>query len=189
MKEQRISRLGLWLGFILLVACTPFSPVLPTVVPVPVNTLTPTATIAAATPTHDPSPTPENCNTGWNWAYGVASEEFVQSVQAMMVTAQISGTVRVSTFGENDGCGRYHAMSTDFAFTIPVPDPTDEATVSPLAETVTQLAQTANQGENRPAPNLGNIEIAFENDSQRCYWRRSGVVGEWNKRCEAVTNS
>lgn len=176
--------LGLLVWAMMVVACTPVAQTATTVVPV--VTVPPTETVAAATITPDPSPTPENCNTGWNWASGTAPAEFAQAVQGMMVTAQISGTVNVSTFGENDACGRYHAMSTDFAFTVPVPDPVAETSVAPLAETLLQLAQTANQSENRPAPNLGNIEIAFENASQRCYWRRSG--NEWNTRCEAVGN-
>lgn len=189
MKKFWIIGSGRWFWLLIMVACTPFSPATPTATPNLSVTLPPTETIAAASLTSDPSPTPENCITGWMWAYGTAPDEFVQVVQTMMATAQISGTVRVSTYGENDGCGRYHAMSTDFTFTIPTPDPTDEVALAPLADTLTQLAQTANQGENRPAPNLGNLEITFENDVQRCYWRRSGGAGEWNKRCEVVGNS
>lgn len=181
-------------GWLLLAACTPFSQAPATltsppdsvivtevvVVTVPVVTLSPTET--ATPPITVEPPTPENCSMGWSWATGPGEPEFAQTVQAMMATAQISGTVRVSTYGENDGCGRYHAMSTDFTFTIPVPDPTDEVALAPQAEVLLQLAQTANQGENRPAPNLGNLEIAFTNDSQRCYWQRSGT--QWNIRCE-----
>ena len=183
-------------GWLLLAACTPFSQAPATFTPpsdsvilteviavtVPVVTVAPTETATATPFVTIAPPTPENCNTGWSWATGPDEPEFAQVVQKMMATAQISGTVRVSTYGENDGCGRYHAMSTDFTFTIPVPDPTNEAALAPQAEALLQLAQTANQDETRPAPNFGNLEIAFTNDSQRCYWRHSGA--EWNIRCE-----
>lgn len=118
---------------------------------------------------------------GWSWATGPGEPEFAQTVQAMMAMVPISGTVRVSTYGENDGCGRYHAMSTDFAFTIPVPDPTDEAALAPLAGALLQLAETANQGETRPAPNRGNIAVVFTHEAQQCTWRYAGF--EWNKTC------
>ncbi len=183
-------------GWLLLVACTPFAQTPATLTPlpdpatptplspatIPVLTVAPTETATAAPPVTVVPPTPENCNTGWSWATGPDEPQFAQVVQTMMATAQISGTVRVSTYGENDGCGRYHAMSTDFTFSIPVPDPTDEAALAPQAEALLQLAQTANQDETRPDPNFGNLEIVFTNDSQRCYWRRSGA--EWNIRCE-----
>ena len=179
--------------WLLLAACTPFSQTPATltsppdsvivtevvVVTVPVVTLSPTET--ATPPITVEPPTPENCSMGWSWATGPDEPKFAQVVQEMMATAQISGTVRMSTYGENDGCGRYHAMSTDFTFTIPVPDPTDEAALAPQAGALLHLAQTANQGETRPAPILGNIAIVFTHEAQQCTWRYAGV--EWNKTC------
>lgn len=178
----------------LFVACTPFSPAPATVTPT-FASVTPTIELTVASPIVTLSPTEtatvivtvemaasENCSTGWSWAIGPEEPEFAKTVQEMMSAVPISGTVRVSTYGENDGCGRYHAMSTDFTFTIPVPDPADEVALAPQAETLLQFAQTANQGADRPAPNLGNLEVAFTGNGQRCYWRRSGV--EWNIRCE-----
>ena len=181
-------------GWLLLVACTPFAQTPATLTPlpdpatptalipatIPVLTVAPTATVTP--PVTVAPPTPENCSTGWSWATGPDEPGFAQVVQEMMATAQISGTVRVSTYGENDGCGRYHAMSTDFTFTIPVPDPTDEAALGPQAEALLQLAQSANQDETRPAPNFGNLEIVFVNEAQYCTWHKTS--NKWNIWCE-----
>jgi hypothetical protein len=80
---------------------------------VPVPTATPT-------PASIPDGIPTSCMGGWTWAYGSVPPEFITQVQDAMTASGLDGSVQASTFGENDGCGAYHAMSVDDVFTVRV---------------------------------------------------------------------
>jgi hypothetical protein len=160
----------------LLVACTPATPNTQTI-----TTSSPTET--ATTPIVTEVTTPLSCEGGFSWAYGTASPEFAQWVETALATAQITGTVKVSTFGENDACGDYHPMSTDYVFVIPVADLTDTVTLSSIGEQIMTIVRAAADQENRPAPNIGNVSIQFQAGEQVCRWQYQNE-NKWDSDCD-----
>lgn len=170
----------------LLVACAPVTPNTQTI-----TTISPTETATApivteeavTTPIVTEVTTPLSCEGGFSWAYGTASPEFAQWVETTLATAQITGTVKVSTFGENDACGHYHAMSTDYVFVIPVADLTDTVTLSSIGEQIMTIVRAAADQENRPAPNIGNVSIQFQAGEQVCRWQYRNE-NEWDSDCD-----
>jgi len=163
----------------LLVACTPTTPNTPTITTT--TTISPIEVITS--PTATDAFTPRSCAGGFSWAYGTASPEFAQWVETALATAQITGTVKVSTFGENDACGDYHAMSTDYVFVIPVADLTDTVALSSIGEQIMTIVRAAANQENRPAPNIGNVSIQLQAGEQVCRWQYRNE-NEWDSDCD-----
>src|SRR6266508_5978065 len=96
----------------IVIACE-MLPVPVTMPPTPISSSTAIATAASGE-------NPTSCMGGYTWAYGSVPPEFITQVQEAMTSSGLDGSVQASTFGENDGCGAYHAMSVDYVFTVRV---------------------------------------------------------------------
>jgi hypothetical protein len=133
-----------------------------------------------ATPTTAPAatvtPTPTPCAGGYTWAYGSVSPEFIDQVQEALVAAGLNGSVKASTFGENDGCGGYGAMEVDYEFTIQMKRLDVGSDLANTAASVLDIAKRFVDAS--PAPNLGNLSLVFQANDKRCTWVFRD--GAWN---------
>jgi hypothetical protein len=93
-----------------------------------------------------------------------------------LTASGLEGSVQASTFGENDGCGGYHAMSVDYMFTVQVPDLEASGDLASKAAAVLGIAQRFVDAS--PAPNLGKLQLTFQRGSQQCSWAYES--GAWN---------
>ena len=94
-----------------------------------------------------------------------------------MRASGLEGSVQASTFGENDGCGVYHARDTDYGFTVRVPSL--EATED-LASKASAILDIASRFvEAGPAHNIGRLQLTFQAEAGgQCTWSYS--EGAWN---------
>ena len=132
----------------------------PTFIPSPTTTL-------AASAALNGSPTP--CIGFYMWAYGSVPPEFITQVQDAMRIAGLEGSVQASTFGENDGCGEYHAKDVEYVFTVRVQGLGLSDDLTSKASAILDIARRL--VEVSPAPNLGKVQLIFQaEDGRECQW-------------------
>lgn len=126
------------------------------VLPSPMITLSPTPTAA-----------PKSCDI-YTWAYGTVPPEFINQVQDAMTAAGIEGTVKASTYGENNGeCG-YIPMAVDYIFTAQVASLEVSADLASTASNILDIAKRfVGPGS---APSLGHLRLIFQAKDQQCEW-------------------
>ena len=175
-----LSRLGVILVIpLILLACDAVSspvPLAPTFISSP--TTTPTASAAL-------NGSPTSCIGFYMWADGSLPPEFITQVQDAMRTAGFEGSVQASTFGENDGCGEYHAKDVDYVFTVRVQSLDASEELASKASAILDIATRSVAAS--PAPGLGRVQLIFQaEDSRGCQWFyeddawNSGVPGAVN---------
>lgn len=129
-------------------------------------TLTPSGgqgNVALATSTS----TAESCD-GLSWAARPAPPELVARARTDMASASPGGNVKVSLYGEEDGCGQFTASQIDFGFTLDVRDSTTEAEVTAFDQRVHDIAaQLVPAGA---VPGLGRVVVSLRKDGQPCTW-------------------
>ena len=113
---------------------------------------------------------------GYNWAYGTVPPEFIDQLQEAMTASGLEGSAQASTFGENDGCGTYHAMSVDYVFTVQVQSLESGTELANTAASVLEIALRF--VKESPAPNLGHLQLNFQSGEQGCRWGYDS--GAWN---------
>ncbi len=153
----------------IVIACE-MLPVPVTMPPTPISSSTAIATAASGE-------NPTSCMGGYTWAYGTVPPEFITQVQDAMTASGLDGSVQASTFGENDGCGEYHAADVDYVFTVHVQSLEASEDLSNKASIVLDIAKRFVSSS--PAPNLGKLLLTFQaEDGQQCQWSYS--EGAWN---------
>lgn len=111
------------------------------------------------------------------WANGSVPPEFISRVQDAMRASGLEGSVEVSTFGENDGCGEFHAKDVDYAFTVRVQSLEASEDLASKASAVLDIAMRL--VNTSPAPNLGKLQLTFQSENgEQCGWSYS--AGAWN---------
>jgi hypothetical protein len=121
----------------------------------------------------------------FTWAYGSLPPEFITQVQDAMKTAGLEGSVRASTFGENDGCGQYHARDVDYVFTVRVQSLEAGEELASKASAILDIARRFVEAS--PAPGLGRVQLVFQaEDSRQCRW--SYEDNAWNSGAAGVNN-
>jgi len=114
--------------------------------------------------------------TGYNWAYGTVTPEFIQQMEEALTASGLEGSVQASTFGENDGCGNFLAMSVDYIFTVRVESLEADTNLASIGERVFEIASRFVEAS--PAPNLGHLSLIFQRAGQTCAWVYDS--GAWN---------
>jgi len=121
--------------------------------------------------------TPTACQITWTWGYGTVPPEFITQVQAAMAAAALEGSVKASTFGENDGCGGYHPKDVDYIFTVQVENLDAGEDLAGKGADILEIALRF--VDESPAPNLGKLELIFqEANTRKCVWTYRD--GAWN---------
>lgn len=94
-----------------------------------------------------------------------------------MAAAGLEGDAQAGTFGENDGCGGYHAMSVDYVFTVQVENLEAGDDLARKAARILDIARRF--VAESPAPNLGKLQLTFQAEGGRqCGWYYAS--GAWN---------
>ena len=140
--------------------------------------------VVPTTPTPSPASPPTPCNGPYTWAYGTVPPEFIGQLQEAMRAAGLAGSAQASTFGENDGCGGYHAMAVDYVFTVQVESLGSGTELASVGERVLEIATRFVNAS--PAPNLGHLRLVFRSGDQECQWGYG--AGAWNS-VPALTTS
>ncbi len=127
-------------------------------------------------PTITPTITATPCMTAYSWAYGSVPPEFIERVQQAMKNAGLDGTVKASTFGEDNSCDGYDAMEIDYTFTVNTPDLGAGDELARIGNSIVTITQ--NCADPCPAPNVGILNLIFQSPDQSCKWDYDGDA--WN---------
>jgi hypothetical protein len=137
---------------------------------VPTQTISPPTEAPTLLPTATPEPTTvASCAGQWTQAYGAGSPDIEARIQQTLAAEQIDASVRSSTYGENDGCGAFHAASLDIEVTAQAKTITEHGQLEALVREIDAVVQQVHE-QIKVAPNIGRRQIIFEANGTTCRW-------------------